>query len=374
MPASFDIIQKRQRQLTTALQQAGLDALALNPGPSLTYFTGLHFHLSERPVIGLFTPSASPVMILPELEAAKLDKLDYELNAFTYSENPDKWAAAFKQGVQAAGLSAGKVGVEDRRLRLLELRLLELTIPKARFINATDTLAQLRMHKDDGEVAAMQAAIKTAQQALEAALPLVKIGMMEKELANELVLQLLRHGSDGELPFQPIVSSGPNSANPHAFPGERKLSAGDLLVIDWGAKVDGYFSDITRTFGVGEVSAEQENIHKIVRQANRAARMAALPGMTCGQVDTAARQVIEAAGYGQFFIHRTGHGLGMEVHEEPYIRAGNLMTLAPGMTFTIEPGIYLPGQDGVRIEDNVLITVNGVRCLTNFPRELQIIG
>lgn len=374
MSVPSQILVNRQKRLTEALLAAGLDGLALNPGPSLTYLTGLHFHLSERPVVGLFTPKNPPIMVLPELEAAKTSDPGYELSAFTYPEDLDQWPAAFEQGGRAAGVSGGKVGVEDRRLRLLELRLLEASLPESRFVNATDTIAQLRMHKDASEIAAMQEAVGIAQKALQETLPLIKIGMPEKDLANELVMQLLRQGSAGELPFQPIVSSGPNSANPHAFPGEKQLAGGELLVIDFGANVEGYFSDITRTFGVGEASEEQAIIHTTVQQANAAARAAAKPGATCGDVDKAAREVIGAAGYGRYFTHRTGHGLGLEIHEEPYMRAGNPMPLAAGMTFTIEPGIYLPNQDGVRIEDNVVVTEDGLRSLTDFPRELQIVG
>ena len=206
------------------------------------------------------------------------------------------------------------------------------------------------------------------------ALPLIKIGMSEKEVAAELVLQIFRRGSGVELPFQPIVATGPNSANPHAFPTERKLAKGDLLVIDWGANVDGYFSDLTRTFGVGEVNAEQEKLHSTVQEANTAALETAKPGVTCGDVDKAAREVIEKAGYGEYFVHRTGHGLGMEGHEEPYIRAGNPMPLEPGMTFTIEPGIYVPGENGVRVEDDVVVTEEGLLSLSDMSRGLRIVG
>jgi len=166
------------------------------------------------------------------------------------------------------------------------------------------------------------------------------------------------------------VASGPNSASGHAFPTERKLAAGDLLVIDWGASAAGYFADITRTFAVGEVEEELAKVHRIVQEANAAGRAAVRAGATCGSVDDAARSVIQAAGYGEYFIHRTGHGLGMEIHEEPYMRAGNEMVLEPGMTFTIEPGIYLPGRGGVRIEDNMVVTEDGGESLTDLRREL----
>jgi Xaa-Pro dipeptidase len=374
MPIPVETIKKRQEKLAAVLEGAGLKGLALNAGPSLIYLTGLHFHLSERPVVGLFTPDASPVLILPELESAKVENLAYELTPYTYAEDPDKWVDAFREGVKAAGLAGGKVGVEDRWLRFLELNLLKDAMADVNFINAVDTVAELRMVKDAFEIAAMQEAVNAAQAALEATLPHVAIGMTEKELAAELVMQIFRQGNGTALPFQPIVATGPNSANPHAFPTDRPLAKGDLLVIDWGASAEGYFSDLTRTFGVGEVNHEQEKIHKIVQEANAAARAIAKPGIACGDVDKAARDVIEQAGYGAYFIHRTGHGLGMEGHEEPYMRADNPIPLIAGMTFTIEPGIYIPGKDGVRVEDDVVVTEDGLRSFSDMERGLQILG
>jgi Xaa-Pro dipeptidase len=374
MPIPVETIKKRQEKLTAALEGAGLNGLALNAGPSLIYFTGLHFHLSERPVVGLFTPNRSPVLILPELESAKVENLAYELTPYTYTEDPNKWVDAFRAGAKAAGLGHGKVGVEDRVLRFLELNLLKDAMAEINFINAVDTIAEIRMVKDAFEITAMEEAVNVAQAAMEATLPRVVIGMTEKELAAELVMQIFRQGSGTALPFQPIVATGPNGANPHALPSDRPLAKGDLLVIDWGASAEGYFSDLTRTFGLGEPNAKQEKIHKIVQEANAAARTIAKPGIPCGDVDKAARDVIEQAGYGEYFIHRTGHGLGMEVHEEPYMRAGNPMILQEGMTFTIEPGIYIPGKDGVRVEDDVVVTEDGLRSFSDIERGLRIIG
>jgi Xaa-Pro dipeptidase len=187
-------------------------------------------------------------------------------------------------------------------------------------------------------------------------------------------MQLLRAGSDPELPFSPIVASGPNSALPHAVPGDRELSAGDLLILDWGATSRGYISDLTRTLAMGEIEAELARIHEIVQQSNAAGRWAVMPEGTCGGVDQAARAVIAASGYGEFFIHRTGHGIGLEAHEPPYIRGDSAERLAPGMVFTVEPGIYLPGRGGVRVEDNVLVTAEGGESLTTFPRDLRVVG
>jgi Xaa-Pro dipeptidase len=369
-----EVLIKRHEKLAAAMSEAGLDGMVFNPGPSLVYLTGMHFHLSERPVVAAFTPGAEPILVLPELEARKVEGLSYELEAFTYGENPSTWMAAFDKGMQAAKLNGGRVGVEAGCLRVLELRLLEEAVPQAEFIPSEETVAKLRMYKDDDEVAAMRKAVHIAQEALSATLPLIKAGMSERELAAELTLQVLRHHSDPQLPFTPIVSTGPNSANPHAFPSNRPLAAGDLLVIDWGANYGGYFSDITRTFGVGELEEEFVKIHRITQEANAAARALAAPGVTCGEVDRAARKVIEEAGYGEYFTHRTGHGLGMEGHEAPYIRGDSEMPLEAGMTFTIEPGIYLPERGGVRVEDDVVITPERLESLTDLPRELITVG
>ncbi|HXF86112.1 MAG TPA: Xaa-Pro peptidase family protein [Anaerolineales bacterium] len=361
-------------KLNASLRASGLDAVILNPGPTLTYLSGLRFHLMERPVVLFFAKDQDPAIVLPELELQKVASLPYQLRVFAYPENPSEWGKAFRDAAQALGLDGKRIGVEPRQLRLLEFRYVNSSAPEAEYPDASQVLADLRVRKDQAEVEAMRRAVKIAQSALEATLPQIKIGMTEKELAAELVVQLLRHGSESEMPFAPIVSAGPNSANPHASPTERTLQAGDLLVIDWGAAYAGYISDLTRTFAVGDVDEEYEKIHKIVQEANAAGRATAKPGVPCAEVDKAARQVIEKAGYGNYFTHRTGHGIGMEGHEEPYIRSDNLQLLEPGMAFTVEPGIYLPNRNGVRIEDNVVITESGADVLSDMPREMRRVG
>jgi Xaa-Pro dipeptidase len=192
----------------------------------------------------------------------------------------------------------------------------------------------------------------------------------EKEIASRLVGRLFLEGSDPELPFFPIVSFGENGANPHAVPGNRTLTEGDLILMDWGAGHNGYYSDITRVFAMGDIHPELEKIAQFVQEANAAGRKAVKPGVLASDVDRAVRKVITDAGYGDFFIHRTGHGLGREAHEEPYISAFDNTELKPGMTFTIEPGIYLPNRGGARIEDDVVVTQDGCQSLTIQPRGL----
>lgn len=366
--------QPRLDKLTASLRTSGLSAVALNPGPTLMFLTGINFHLMERPVVLLVAPDKDPVLILPELELPKVDLFPYKVRAFAYGENPSEWNDAFRKAAQSLGLDGKRIGVEPRQMRLLEFSHIKAGAPEADYPDASDVLARLRLKKDKAEVEALRRAVKIAQTALEATLPLINIGMTEKALASELVMNLLKHGSDPEMPFAPIVSAGPNSANPHASPSERKLRAGDLLVVDWGAAYNGYVSDLTRTFAVGEVDDECNKIHKIVQEANAAGRAAGKPGVPCANVDKATRDVIEKAGYGKYFTHRTGHGIGMEGHEDPYMRSDNMQLLEPGMAFTVEPGIYLTNRNGVRIEDNVVITETGADVLSDMPREIKVVG
>lgn len=358
----------RHARLKSALQEAGLDAMAVNASPTLGYLTGLGFHLSERPVIAVFGQDGKPTMVVPELESLKFEKAAFELDLITYSESVESWQAAFTRALKDH--DGARIGVEPRWLRVLELRFLEAAAPKAHFESGEAAVADLRMHKDVVELDMMRTATRIAQDALMATLPKLDAGITELEAAAELIQNMLRLGSGGELPFQPIVAFGENSANPHAVPTDRPLKDGDLALFDWGANYQGYFSDLTRTFTFGDVDPELRKIGQLVHDANTAGRAASRPGVEAGAIDRAARKVIADAGYGEYFIHRTGHGLGLEVHEEPYIRDDNQQKMAPGMTFTVEPGIYLAGRGGVRIEDDVVITADGAESLSDLPREV----
>jgi Xaa-Pro dipeptidase len=368
------MIQSRLARLAQQLSKTEFAGIALNAGPSLTYFTGLDFHLMERPVVFIYLPEKEPILILPRMEEAKIAGIKEEIRSFVYDENPDGWGEVFSEAFKYANVGKETIGVEPLGLRLLEYNFLQKAAQSAQFADGSAIIASLRCVKDEAEISCMQKAVDIAQNALQAVVPLIKKGMEEKELANELVMQLLRQGSDSTLPFSPIVSSGPNGANPHAKPSRRRLVEGDLLVIDWGASYGGYVSDLTRTFAVGEVDEESKKIHQLVKEANAAGRAAGKVGIACAEVDRAARIVIENAGYGKFFTHRTGHGFGKECHEEPYIRDDNGVLLQAGTTYTVEPGIYLPGKNGVRIEDDVLVTADGPISLSNLSRELDQVG
>jgi Xaa-Pro dipeptidase len=365
--------QQRLEKLTKQILAHGLDGIALVPGPNMVYLSNIHCHLSERPIVLFFPADDAPAIIIPSLEAMKAQVAGIaEERIFAWSDE-EGYTGAFQRACSYLELSDYLLGVEALHMRVLELELLQRYAPGLATAHAEPVMSALRITKDEAEVAAMDKATAVAEAAMQRILPHIKIGLSEKQVAALLTQALLEAGAE-MIAFGPIVSAGPNSASPHAVPTDRPLQEGDLLVIDWGAYVGGYPSDITRTFAVGQVDPELLRIYNAVKLANEEGKRAARPGASGQDVDRAARDVIEEAGYGDYFIHRTGHGLGLEIHEPPYIVTGSTEPLAVGNVFTVEPGIYLPGQGGVRIEDNVVITAEGNRCLTTFSRDLITVG
>ena len=364
---------KRITQLQDLMRIEKLDVLALNAGVDLEYFTGLKFHLSERPAVLLIPFYGKPLFIFPEFEQEKAKQSLIDLDLHPYPEDTGIWPKVFLDAANKLGLSQKTIGVAPESFRFLELELLQAAVEHHRFISAASILRSLKMQKNDEEVLAIRRAIAIAESALLALLPQVKPGVSEKWLANQLVIHLLNEGSAPELPFEPIIASGPNSANPHSVPSERELQRGDALIIDWGARVDGYVSDLTRSFLVAGENPFMSQIAELVLKANQTAITTARPNIAASEVDKAARDVINNAGFGNAFTHRTGHGIGLLAHEDPYISQSNPSPLKAGMVFTIEPGIYLSGKGGIRIEDNILINDSGNEVLTTLPREVKII-
>jgi Xaa-Pro dipeptidase len=353
----------RQRQAT-----AGLDCVALVPGANLRYLTSLNLSLSERPFVFFFPTEGRPASILPTLEAPRIEAhLTFEAELFTYGDEEGP-QLAFGRACRALNLAGKRLGVEFLSMRVLELKYLEQYAPGCQMLDAGGVLSELRIIKDAEEIEHMRQAIRMTEQALQEVADAIQPGRTDLEMAAELKIAFLRAGAQG-MSFEPIIVAGPESALPHAVPSGRLIEPGDLIVIDCGVTYQGYVADITRTFAISPIAPELERMYEIVKEANAAGRAAVRPGVPAQEVDRAARQVIAQAGYGEYFTHRTGHGLGLEVHEPPYIVEGNEELLQPGMTFTVEPGIYLPGQGGVRIEDDVLVTPQGAVILTNFPRD-----
>jgi Xaa-Pro dipeptidase len=358
-------------RLNAARQIAGVDAIAIVPGWNLIYFTGLHMHLQVRPTILFITPD-SLAMIIPRLELQTLaERPDLNVQPFAWGDD-EGFARAFHDALDALGLRGRTLGIDGMTMRATEMLHLQNTAPGLRIVPVERELIRIRSIKGSEEIAALRKAVHIAEAALSDLLREVAPGMSERQIAGRLSALMDAHGGEGNS-FEPAVQTGPNSANPHAPAGERLLGRDEFLLIDFGCRVGGYPSDITRTFCLGTPTAEMQRIYDTVLRANEAARTAAKPGVAMGAVDSAARAVIAEAGYGEHFTHRTGHGLGLDIHEPiPQIAPGVQDVLEPGMCFTIEPGIYLPGMGGVRIEENVVVTADGIDVLTSFERRLTL--
>ena len=267
---------------------------------------------------------------------------------------------------------AKKVALEDKTLTYAEFMSWSTAL-HATAVRLEDGVESLRMMKEDTEVEKIVAAQRIAEQALEEVLNDIRIGVTEKEIAARLTYLMLHYGAEN-MSFDPIVVSGANSSKPHGVPTEKTIEAGDFVTMDFGCIYDGYCSDMTRTFFWGEPDEETARIYDIVRRANEAAEALIAPGVRMCDLDRVARDVIEDAGYGKYFTHRLGHSIGLQDHEPGDVSLVNEKVVEPGMTFSIEPGIYLPGRTGVRIEDLALVTENGVEILNAYPHDPVRLG
>ena len=327
-----------------------------------------------------FAGTAGRVLVGPSVELDRIITDDrYEERVAV--DAPDLTAAISRDpvGVALDAVVAGsgtRLGVEADHLTWAEAETLRARARDAdiEVVGTTGAVAALRLTKDDGEVARLERACAITTDALAWLFTeIVAPGATERELATALERRFVDLGADG-VAFPSIVASGPNAATPHHAPSVRRLESGDVLTVDCGASVDGYHADCTRTVGVHHLDEAVQEIYEVVRQAQAAGRAAAVLGATAGDVDAAARGVVEAAGYGHRFVHGTGHGVGLQIHEAPAVAKGSGATLEVGTTLTVEPGVYVPGLGGVRIEDTLVIGADGLACvLTNAPRELRLL-
>jgi len=367
---------ERLERVIGAARAAGMAGLALMPDANLRYLSGLTFHPGKRLTLTLLpADGAAPCFVIPALEHGRAERsslIPFRYFPWADADGPASALAAALEAAFGPELRGLPLGVEYTSLRVMELRALEAAWAGLRTADAMPLLSELRMVKDEAELAAIAEAVRIVEAALGRAIERIKVGVTERELSRILADEIVAAGADGES-FENIVASGPNGANPHHSNTDRAFQPGDLIIIDCGARYGGYISDITRTVALGEPAPEDRAVYELVLGANRAGVAQSRPEATGAEIDAAARRVIDEAGYGEYFIHRTGHGFGLEGHEQPNIVAGNDEPLAPGTTFTVEPGIYIPGRLGVRIEDDVVITPEGARSLTSFPRELIVL-
>ncbi|MDT0440388.1 aminopeptidase P family protein [Streptomyces sp. NPDC005840] len=370
-PTSFtaDDYRSRMERAARAAADAGLAGLLVAPGPDLVWLTGYApTAITERLTLLVLTPDRPPVLVVPTLEAPDAARAPgaEALSLRDWTDGKDPYAAT------AALLdSTGRYGVSDNAWAL-HLLGLQRALPDTSHTALTEALPMLRAVKDAAELELMAAAGAAADAAFEEIRTVPFAGRRESEVGADLA-GLLRRFGHAQVDFT-IVASGPNGANPHHEVGDRVIEDGDMVVLDFGGLKDGYGSDTSRTVHVGEPDDEERAVHDIVRAAQEAGFRAVRPGAACQDVDRAARQVIADAGYGEYFIHRTGHGIGVTTHEPPYMIEGEEQPLVPGMCFSVEPGIYLPGRFGVRIEDIVTVTEDGGRRLNDTTRELVVVN
>ncbi len=351
-------------------QALGVDAVALVPGANFTRTFHTNFHTSERPLVVFIPLEGNPAAIVPNLELASFAKIGFDGAVYDWRDQ-DGYQGAFD--ALAKNFPMRSVAVEGQGMRVFVSQALEKAYGTLDIQDGESAISGLRLCKTDSEISAMREAILISERALGDLLDDVHEGITEKALEARLIAHLFRHGAHG-MAFDPIVAAGANSAMPHAHAGNYALQKGDALLIDFGAIYDGLHADITRTFFLGHASDEAASVYQTVLAANEAGLQATRAGVTAHDVDDAVISVLEASPFKDRIRTKTGHGLGRQVHEEPYIMRGNHQKLEAGMVYTNEPGLYEVGNFGVRIEDDVLVTDTGYRLLTSFSKELTIIG
>ena len=363
----MNLYEKRLSAVRAAMQANRLDALVITPGAAMRYLTG--FSEPGSRFLALIVPAQQPwLFVVPALNAEQARRNPAGVTDVRAWDDAEGWERVFEPLVEE--LTLGSVGLDDDMPARFVLTLQAL-IPAARLTVAGAVLAPLRSRKDADELAALQQAAAATDALIPVAYAACKPGAAEVEIAQAIGQAIARGGNADS--FAPIIGAGVNGASPHHNTSATQIKTGDVVILDFGAMTGGYHGDITRTVAVGTASDEAKRVYDVVYQAYSAGVAAVQPGAMAQDVDAAARKVITDAGYGEYFIHRTGHGIGLDDHETPYILAGNETPLKPGHCFSIEPGIYLPGKFGVRLENIVTVQEDGTARVLNEPISPEIV-
>lgn len=360
---------RRIGALRAAMDRAGIQLTAIAPTDNMRYLLGFATHADERACLLLVGDSAT-AMVMPSLNAEAAAAQAPELELVRWADEAGPAAALRTALARVTGSGPRRVAI-DPEMRADHLLALQAALPSVPTLGAASLMDPLREAKDADELALLRRSAEVADRAMLAAFGALAVGVDELTVAAALA-QAFRDG--GSVPEFGIVGGGPHGAFPHHDTGTRPLRSGDAVVIDIGGRRDGYCSDLTRMAFVGEPTARYRELHAIVEAAVLAAMAAAAPGATCGEVDAAARAVIDAAGYGEYFVHRTGHGLGLSIHEPPWIMRDNDAELRPGVVHSVEPGIYLPGELGIRLEEIVRVTDTGCERFSALPRDVHVVA
>ena len=362
------VYKERIERVQEFLREREARLAVLTPSPNFEYLTGIRYEMRER-LIALIVPSEeNPIIVAPAFEVSNLSAKTWIDDFLPWSEEDDPYRLL----AEATSGWRGRVAMFDDHIPLGVFWAIRSNLTDVeREDSVTPLLVSMRLHKEPAEVELMKRAGHIIDAAVMKAFSSAHVGMTEIELRNIIRDEIVRFGG---VPTFAAVQFGENSAIPHAEPSSRELRRGDIVLLDCGCSVDGYNTDMTRVAVVGEPSDEQQRVYSVVLRAQETALERIAPGVACGTADGFARKVIEEEGFGEYFTHRLGHGIGLEVHEPPYLVRGNAQELAPGMTHSVEPGIYLESKFGVRIEDLVVITEDSSEVITYSPKDFYEIS
>ncbi|SDH98832.1 Xaa-Pro dipeptidase [Planococcus glaciei] len=360
------------QQLKAYLTESDVDAAFVTNPDNVFYASGFKSDPHERLLGVMVFKDAEPFLICPQMEIPDAKSAGWNGDIVGHVDTEDAMQVLHRTTAERNG-SVRRIAIEKSHMTVDRFEAMNRLFGNPEFVALDEKINAMRVIKDEAELQILREAAELADYAIEIGAKTLREGITEIEVMTEIELALKKRGVT-HMSFDTTVLSGPKAASPHGKTGDRKIQKGDLVLFDLGVVHKGYCSDITRTLAFGEPNEEQKAVYDIVLRAELAAVNAVKPGITAAELDQASRQVIEDAGYGEYFTHRLGHGLGISVHEFPSLHGSNQMAMEAGMVFTIEPGVYVPGKVGVRIEDDVAVTENGVEVLTKFPKELQIIS
>ncbi|MBM7551928.1 M24 family metallopeptidase [Thalassobacillus pellis] len=365
-------MEQRLERFSAAMKEQGIDAAFINSTENFFYLTGFHTDPHERLLGLLVFPDSEPIAIVPGMESGQIRNSGWKHEVIGYGDHENPWDKMKDSLAKKSIAEAKRIGLEKEVLSYGRSESLMSLYPGADVADVAGILNDMRVVKDKEEAEVIRRAAKLADYGVEVGVKALREGIKEMEVLAKIEYELKKKGVR-EMSFSTMVLFGEKSGQPHGNPGDRTLKKGDFVLFDLGVVLDGYTSDITRTFVFQSVSEEQKEIYNTVLKAQEGSLELCKPGTRIGDLDQVARDIIEQAGYGDKFPHRIGHGMGINVHEFPSMSHLNDGRLQKGMVFTLEPGIYDPDVGGVRIEDDVLITEDGYETLTKFPKELQVI-
>lgn len=357
-------------KLQTYLEKQQIDIAFITNPDNIFYFSGFKSNPHERLLGIVFFNNLDPFIICPKMEVPDVKQSGWSFDVIGHDDTDQPWKI-LHQEIQSRTKKASIIAIEKNHLTVERYEALQFHFPHANFTQIDDKINELRVIKDETELAKMRKAAELADYAIDIGVKAIKEGITELEIVQKIEATIKEKGYS--MSFETTVLSGPKAASPHGIPGNRKIQKGDFVLFDLGVIYEGYCSDITRTVAFGEINEEQRTIYETVRKSNEASIEAVKTGVRCMDLDKISRDIITEAGYGEYYTHRLGHGLGISIHEYPSVTGTNEMALLPGMVFTIEPGIYKTDVAGVRIEDDVVVTEDGVEVLTKYPKELIII-